>query len=90
MNGAGIQRGSELWFYASTIAYKVYLYDYKYFVTRVSKQLNPCVPVEWIPLLESGSIAEVLAILNQEPFFLTADQVPVQWSDNELCNVSAG
>ena len=94
INNAGIQKGNELWFYTSPVAYKVWIYDWKFFVTRVSNKYLPCQPAEWIPLLESGDEHETLAILNQEPFFLTPEQVAVQWAkfgkDIELRNVSAG
>lgn len=75
MNDTGIQKNTELWFYTTYIAYQVSVYNYKYYVTRVSKS-----PSEWIPLVESGGEADVFAILRQEPVFLTADEVAVQWA----------
>jgi hypothetical protein len=92
-NNVGIPQGSELWFFTKPLAYKVWIYDSKFFVTRISRSTPAYYYPEWLPLLDSGSIAEVLAILQQEPIWLTPAQVATIWAGQNYCelrNVSAG
>ncbi len=78
----GIQRRNKLWFYAPNLGYVVCIRKHKYRVIRVTNMVPPHGP-EPIPLLQGGDLAEVVAILKQEPFFLSPEDVSKQWKQEE-------
>jgi hypothetical protein len=77
---AGIAVGtSELWFFNTVTAYKVTNCFQKYCVSSVARASNDIFG-EWIPILESGDLADALHVLGDGAPFLDISDVGTYWS----------